>query len=65
MIAITFENINEDVMIQYQEHGNWITVESVPNSPPLILQGMERASNYYEGKRVRAVDTSNRLVDIL
>lgn len=66
-LIITFfgTEMNEAV-IQYQDNsGNWVPVGTVPNQSPLILQGMRRASDYYHGNRVRAVDVDGRVLDIL
>ena len=55
-----------NVAIEYQDPlGNWITVATVPNQPPLILNGMKSIAALYPGKRVRAVDQDGRLIDIL
>jgi hypothetical protein len=55
-----------EAFIQYQDlTGNWITCEIVPNQPPLILQGMQRAADYYRDRRIRAVDSEGRLLDKL
>ena len=48
-----------EAIIQYQDlTGNWITCEVVPNQPPLILQGMQRAADYYQDRRI----TTNALI---
>ena len=52
--------------IEYQDPlGNWITVVTVPNQPPLILIGMKSVAVLCPGKRVRAVDQDGKLIDIL
>ena len=38
---------------------------TVPNQPPVILNGMKSVAILYPGKRVRAVDQDGRLIDIL
>ena len=55
-----------DIAIQYQDAlGNWITSVTVPNQPPLILNGMKGVAVLCPGKRVRAVDQDGKLIDIL
>ena len=55
-----------EATIQYQDpSGNWIPCEVVPNEPPLIIQSMQRAADYYRGQRIRAVDSDGRLLDNL
>jgi hypothetical protein len=52
--------------IKYQDAlGNWITVMTVPNQPPLILSGVKGVAVLYPGKRVRAVDQDGKLIDML
>jgi hypothetical protein len=38
---------------------------TVPNQPPLIVNGMKSVALLYPGKRVRAVDQDGKLIDIL
>jgi hypothetical protein len=55
-----------NVAIQYQDAlGNWITGMTVPNEPPVILEGMKGVARLFQGRRVRAVDEDGRLVDLL
>ena len=42
-----------------------MTVVTVPNQPPLILNGMKSVAVLCPGKRVRAVDQDGKLIDIL
>ena len=57
---------SNNAAIEYQDPlGNWITVMTVPNQPPLILSGMKSVAVLYPGKRVRAVDQDGKLIDIL
>jgi hypothetical protein len=57
---------SNNAAIEYQDLlGNWITVVTVPNQPPLILNGMKGVAVLYPGKRVRAVDQDGKLIDIL
>ena len=52
--------------IEYQDPlGNWITVATVPDQPPLILNGMKSVAVLRPGKRVRAVDQDGKLIDIV
>jgi hypothetical protein len=38
---------------------------TVPNQPPVIVNGMKSVAVLYPGKRVRAVDQDDKLIDIL
>lgn len=54
------------VSIQYRNKtGNWTTVLAVENLPPNIAIGMQSVARANPGCSVRAVDASNRLVDML
>jgi hypothetical protein len=56
---------SDNVSIEYQDAlGNWITTVTVPNQPPLILNGMKSVAALYPGS-VRAVDQDGKLIDIL
>jgi hypothetical protein len=58
--------MTRDVDIQYQDAlGNWTTGMTVPNESPLILTGMKAVAALFQGKRVRAVDKTGRLIDLL
>ena len=57
---------SDNAVIEYQDPlGNWMTVVTVPNQPPLILSGMKSVAVLYPGKRVRAVDQDGKLIDML
>jgi hypothetical protein len=45
--------------------GNWITSVTVPNEPPVILNGMKSVAILCQGRRVRAIDQDGKLIDIL
>ena len=54
------------VQIQYQDSmSNWITQQVVDNIQPYIIQCMKQVSFNSSGKRVRAIDSSGRVIDIL
>lgn len=54
------------VQIQYQDTmGNWITQQVVDNIQSYIIQCMKQVSFNSSGKRVRAIDSSGRVIDIL
>ena len=56
---------NNMVNIQYQNQtGNWTTVMTVYNESINITNAMTQTQNSYNA-RVRAVDMSGKLVDIL
>jgi len=55
-----------EISIQYQNaNGYWTTVQQVMNDPHYIANGLRSAKSMYPAFRVRAVDQSGRLVDIL
>jgi hypothetical protein len=54
------------IAIQYQDVlGNWITSVTVPNEPPVILNGMKSVAILVQGRRVRAIDQDGKLIDML
>lgn len=54
------------VAIQHQTSaGNWTTVQQVLNDPHNIRNGLESAKSMYPESRIRAIDASGRLVDML
>jgi hypothetical protein len=55
-----------DIAIQYQDVlGNWITSITVPNEPPVILNGMKSVAILCQGRRFRAIDQDGKLIDML
>jgi hypothetical protein len=55
-----------DIQIQLQDKtGNWRTFNVAANHPQRITQAMKELAGQYPDKRVRAVDSAGRLVDIL
>ncbi len=56
----------DQVQIQFQDlTGNWMTVRITQNNSQMILMAMREIKNTYPDKRVRAIDMSGRLLDIL
>ena len=54
------------VQIQVQDStGNWLTYGLVENDPQRILSEMQHLSQTHCGARVRAIDSSGRIVEIL
>ena len=54
------------VKIEVQnEDGSWVSVSQVRNEPGTIRDAMRFAQSNAGGRRVRAVDMSGRLIDIL
>lgn len=54
------------IEVQLQdETGNWRTFNVTQNIPPLIIAAEQQLAAQYPGRRVRAVDSNGRLVDIL
>ncbi len=55
-----------EISIQYQNaNGNWTTVQQVMNDPHNIANGLRSAKSMYPSSRIRAIDQSGRLVDML
>lgn len=56
----------DNVYIQIEVNGNWQTVNSTPaNDMQRVLIEMQQAKASNPDSRVRAVDESNRLIDML
>ena len=54
------------IEVQLQdETGNWRTFSVTQNIPPMIIAAEKQLASQFPGKRVRAVDSNGRLVDIL
>lgn len=54
------------VDIQVQDAtGNWRTYARTQNNPQMILMRMKELANQFSRSRVRAIDESGRVVDIL
>ena len=55
-----------EIEIQLQDQdGVWLTIVHGPNDPQFIRIEMERLSEIYPDLRVRAIDRSGRLVDMM
>lgn len=55
-----------EISIQFQSaNGNWTTVQQVMNDPHNIANALRSAKSTYPSARVRAIDQSGRLVDML
>lgn len=55
-----------DVEIQLQDDtGNWRTYHVTRNISAMVVAGMRQLANQFPGRRVRAIDTNGRIVDIL
>ncbi len=55
---------NVKVQVETQP-GVWMTAVSGSFGPQGVVQAMQNAQRIHRGKRVRAVDQSGRLVDML
>lgn len=56
----------DQVQIQRQrDSGEWVTVMVVQNLAPNITNAMKATARSNPGSRVRAIDGSGRMVDIL
>jgi hypothetical protein len=54
------------IEVQLQDDsGNWRTFSVTQNIPPMIIAAEKQLASQFPGKRVRAVDSNGRLVDIL
>jgi len=54
------------ITIQFQDvSGNWRGITQTQNIPAMILSEMKSVQSNYPNSRVRAVDSSGRIVDIL
>lgn len=54
------------VHIQYQlGTGTWVTINSARNDAQYIAHAMRQAQTMMPGRRIRAIDQSGRLVDLL
>jgi hypothetical protein len=60
--------MSNDLYIQWLDYSDWVTNRIIDNGVKLggyqITQAMQEVSNYFPGKRIRAVDGNGRLVDI-
>ena len=57
----------DNIFIQFQEYGAWrtcTTLTSNENTQRILIE-MQTAQRNYPGKRIRAVDKDNRLIDML
>ena len=56
---------NNLIQIQANFSGNWRTVSHVTNNGSFITHGMKAAQKGHPTKRIRAVDSEGRMVDML
>jgi hypothetical protein len=56
---------NGNIQIQADFSGNWRTVSHVMNNSQYITHAMKSVSKMHPTKRIRAVDSNGRLVDML
>jgi hypothetical protein len=60
------EDLEPTAFIQTQDQsGKWITVSTIVNKSTYILDSMKKAKGIYREARVRAVDSKDRILDIL
>lgn len=57
----------ETILIQIQDvNGNWLTTQTTnTNNDQYIRSLMQTAQKSYPGKRVRALDGSGKIIDLL
>lgn len=66
--ASPFQGNLDSGMIEIQlqdDSGNWRTFHVTQNVSAMIIASMRQLSSQYPGKRIRAVNTTGRVVDIL
>jgi hypothetical protein len=56
---------NDRVQIQIQDSGMWRTVHITENQSQQVLINMRSIQARYPDKRVRAIDSDGRLIDLL
>ena len=56
---------NDNVEIQIQDTGTWKTVHVTQNQSQQVLINMKSIQSRYPDKRVRAVDSVGRLIDLI
>ena len=56
---------DERVEIQIQDGGNWRTIHITFNNSQLILNEMKNLKQRYPDKRVRAIDSNGRMIDMM
>ena len=56
---------DDRVHIQIQDGGTWRTLITTVNNSQIILIEMKNLKDRYPEKRVRAIDSDGRVVDIL
>ena len=56
---------NDNVEIQIQDTGMWRTVHVTQNESQQILTNMKSIAVRYPDKRVRAIDSDGRLIDLV
>jgi hypothetical protein len=56
---------NDNVEIQIQDTGTWKTVHVTQNQSQQVLISMKSIQSRYPDKRVRAVDSDGRLIDLI
>lgn len=64
-MAFDTPRIGDSATIQFQEPtGEWVDCGSTQNLSPYILQAEKDAQSAHPGKRIRAVDSNGRVLDI-
>lgn len=57
-------NSNDNIQIQIQNiNGDWFTIQTTPNSGPMITRAMDSAHAAYH-KKVRAITPDGGVVDM-
>ena len=55
----------DNLTLQLQDSGVWRDMGSIQNNSQRIIMEMQQLKNRYPDKRVRVVDGSGRLIDML
>ena len=56
---------DDRIEIQIQDGGNWRTIHITFNNSQMILNEMNNMKQRFPDKRIRAVDSDGRVVDML
>ena len=54
------------IQVQFDRgNGQWVTASSVMNNSQMIANSMKQVQRMHPGKRIRAIDKTGRLIDML
>lgn len=65
-VLILLNNSNYFYEVQIQDvTGNWRTVAATQSDPQIYTARMREAATNYPGSRIRVIDQSGRLIDLM